>query len=349
MSTSIGSTSVASGAPPALPSSEASAAQASPSAAPSTTDGASPQLPQLSPGQSLKEMSQIPTTDWERSFGTREQRAAADQLSRDRDALSDHGGKCESKPDCEAKAQNLKQVEGVFTEAKKNAAGAVDYDSYSKWETLRQGAANGAAQAQSRADNLYSTDAEIYRRTGKYPNDNGPFSGDRGTPFGTGEDRIGKPVGRGLLPDFMAVSATSPVPGTAINLHDGTQYVTQAGPTATLPPSAAGGFCPTLTFGWVQNAHNASEVGGFLGGNASQTAVSFPLGRLPVNGVVAVTKALPDGKVAVELGITCPSKEPSVTITPFSTSVPVAAGGVPPADSQPRPATPTDDEMRYSD
>ena len=337
MSTSVSPASVAfrnSSTPSSAP--EASAAEATASAQePSTTACAAgeeaPAPAQPGPGQSLTEMSKVPTGNWERTFGTREQQAAFQQTEQARRDLSAQGSSCDSKADCESKAKNLTQISGLYANAREAAAGKADHDGFMKYEVLRQGAAAGAEHAQGRADDVFSSDAEKYQRTGKYPNDNGPFSGDRGTPFGTGEDRIGKPTGP--LVDFVTFSPPA-MPGIAINMRDDTVYQTHSGPSFTFP-QAASGSCPTATAGWVIDARNAAEVNGFMAGNSSQVSASIPAGRLPVNVVVAVTKAQPDGKFGLEVGVTCPSLKPSVTVAPFGTSLPVAAGAQPLAAGTP--------------
>ncbi|SCU74660.1 hypothetical protein CNECB9_1940023 [Cupriavidus necator] len=129
--------------------------------------------------------------------------------------------------------------------------------------------------------------------------------------------------GRGLLPDYAAVTATvlSANTGGALNLYDGTAYasgsVTRVIPAPTWSPGAS------ATFGWIFGANDASAANSFMNGSGNQIGVSVPT-PFRFNIVGGITHAY-GGATAIELGIGPPGPI-SGGITPWSYSTPVVGG-----------------------
>ncbi|WP_250481987.1 MULTISPECIES: polymorphic toxin type 22 domain-containing protein [unclassified Caballeronia] len=123
-----------------------------------------------------------------------------------------------------------------------------------------------------------------------------------------------------ISPNYATVSASSlsGSVGGAVNLYDGTRYVS-AGVTQTFPPGSwSPGF--TSSLGWIFGARDASSTNAFMNGDGNQAFVSIPT-PWKVNAFGAVTHAY-GGATAVEIGVTTPSGF-TFGVTPWSHSVPI--------------------------
>lgn len=111
--------------------------------------------------------------------------------------------------------------------------------------------------------------------------------------------------GRGWLPDYATANtgALSGAAGPAVNLHDGTRYL--SGGVIYTNPSAVK-FSPggAMTFGWIFGVSDAKSTNSFMNGDGGQVFISVPT-PFRFNGYAAVTHAY-GGKTAIELGISSP-------------------------------------------
>ncbi|TDY23649.1 filamentous hemagglutinin [Paraburkholderia sp. BL6665CI2N2] len=120
-----------------------------------------------------------------------------------------------------------------------------------------------------------------------------------------------------ISPNYATVGtgSLSGTLGGAVNLYDGTTYlsygVSQSFPPASWAPGGA------ATLGWVWGSHDASSTNAFMNGDGNQIYVSIPAGRVNVMG--AITHAY-GGSTAVELGVTTPGGF-TAGVVPWSHSV----------------------------
>jgi filamentous hemagglutinin len=122
-------------------------------------------------------------------------------------------------------------------------------------------------------------------------------------------------------PNYATVGAStlSGSGGGAINLYDGTRYVS-AGVTQTFPPASwALGF--TGSIGWILGARDAQSTNAFLNGDGNQAFISIPT-PWKVNAFAAITHGY-GSATAIEVGVTTPSGL-TVGVTPWSHSVPLS-------------------------
>lgn len=119
-----------------------------------------------------------------------------------------------------------------------------------------------------------------------------------------------------LKPDYASttVGSLSAQGGAAVNLRDGTQFV--SGGVAMVDPRG-NSFKPGVTgsVGWIWGADNSTKVNDFLGGDGNQFSVSIPTAT-PVNVFLAVTHSY-GGSTALEIGVANPGKL-SGAISPIS-------------------------------
>jgi filamentous hemagglutinin len=127
-----------------------------------------------------------------------------------------------------------------------------------------------------------------------------------------------------ISPNYVSggISVLSGTGGAAINLYDGTTYVS-GGVTQNFPISA---WNPGLTgtIGWIFGAHDAQATNAFLNGDGNQAFISIPT-PFKVNLVGAVTHAY-GGATAIEVGIGSPG-DVGFGVTPWSHSTPVIGTG----------------------
>jgi hypothetical protein len=146
-------------------------------------------------------------------------------------------------------------------------------------------------------------------------------------PFGpgwnTGEYSAGLPAGGNARPDYVTVGgqSTSGAGSLAINLHDGTTYLS-GGVVQNDPRSISWKPGYTTTAGWIIGGKDAEDTKSFLNGNGNQAYVSVPT-PWKINVVGAITHSY-GGGYAIELGIATPGK-PSLGIVPITHATPIYA------------------------
>lgn len=118
---------------------------------------------------------------------------------------------------------------------------------------------------------------------------------------------IGGTGGRGLLPDYVTVSggALSGTVGGAMNLHDGTKYLS-TGVVLTNPSAVSFSLGGAMSFGWIFGANNGNDTNSFINGDGNQAFISIPT-PFRVNGYAAITHAY-GGATAIEFGVASPGR-----------------------------------------
>ncbi|MFC6311225.1 hemagglutinin repeat-containing protein [Paraburkholderia dipogonis] len=127
------------------------------------------------------------------------------------------------------------------------------------------------------------------------------------------------PIIAAISPNYATAGAgsLSGTVGGAVNLYDGTTYLSY-GVSQSFPPAswAPGG---TASLGWIWGSHDASSTNAFMNGDGNQIYVSIPAGKVNIMG--AITHAY-GGSTAFELGVTTPGGL-TAGVVPWSHSVPV--------------------------
>ncbi|WP_153074165.1 polymorphic toxin type 22 domain-containing protein [Paraburkholderia bonniea] len=177
------------------------------------------------------------------------------------------------------------------------------------------------AQSTGGKDSPYSWNPESAPVAAKSKiDDRGPF----GPGWNTGEYSAGFGAGgHGILPDYATTgtSVFSATGGAAVNLYDGTTYlsggVTSIFPMPVWKPGVTG------TVGWILGDRSANATNSFLNGDGNQGFISIPT-PFKFNVVGAITHAY-GGATAIEFGLGTPGGF-GFGVTPWSHGGKVISG-----------------------
>ncbi len=129
-------------------------------------------------------------------------------------------------------------------------------------------------------------------------------------------------VGKAAEPDYATanVGALSGNAGVAVNLHDGTTFVS-GGVSQTFPPTGSFKLSPSASIGWIFGDDGAQGTNNFLGGDGGQAFISIPT-PWKVNFFGAISQGY-GGGTAIELGVSTLNR-PQIGLIPLSHSTVLA-------------------------